>query len=142
MSDNPNKVPVFIVSACLIGINTRYDGGNSLNKNIVSLFKKGVVIPLCPETLGGLGIPRPKATIKNDSVINEKGLDVTRYFYNGANVFLSFVTKLNPDCIYLKEHSPSCGVNSTSINWIRQKGCGITTKLLKKEGCKNIKGID
>lgn len=142
MSDSTNKVPVFIVSACLLGINTRYDGGNSLNKNIVSLLKKGVVIPLCPETLGGLGIPRPKATIKNDMVVNDKGLDVTLNFYNGANEFLSFVEKLNPDCIYLKEHSPSCGVNSTSINWIRQKGCGITTKLLIKQGYKNIKGID
>lgn len=142
MSNTSKRAPIFIVSACLIGINIRYNGENSLNKDVLSLFKKGIVIPICPEILGGLGVPRPKSTIKNDRVINEKGLDVTKNFEKGATEFLNFVKKINPDRIYLKEHSPSCGVQSTSINWKRQEGCGITTKLLINYGYKNIYGID
>lgn len=142
MSDTSKRAPIFIVSACLIGINIRYNGKNSLNKDVLSLFKKGIVISMCPEILGGLGVPRPKSTIKNDRVINEKGLDVTKNFEKGATEFLNFVKKINPESIYLKEHSPSCGVKSTSINWKRQEGCGITTKLLMNYGYKNIYGID
>jgi len=122
-------------------MNTRYDGTNSLSEEVLRLFEEGIVIPLCPEILGGLGIPRPKATIQQDRVLNKKGSDVTINFKNGANEFLSFVKKIKPDYIYLKEHSPSCGVKSTNINWERQKGSGITTKLLLKEGYKNIYGI-
>lgn len=96
--------------------------------------KKVVLIPLCPEILGGLGIPRLKSTIKGRCVLNEKGRDVTGYFKKGAEEFLDFVKFINPDEIYLKEKSPSCGVNFTNVNWKKSKGSGVTAELLLKNG--------
>ncbi len=130
-----------MVSACLIGMNTRYDGSNSIREEILSLFDKGVVIPLCPEILGGLGIPRPKSTIKNGRVLNDKNKDVTLQFKKGAEEFFNFVKTIKPDHIYLKEGSPSCGVNITNIKWERTNGSGFTTMLLKENNYK-LSGIE
>jgi len=123
-------------------MNTRYNGKNSLKDEILLLFKKGIVIPVCPEILGGLGVPRPKATIKGDRIINEEGKDVTENFRRGAKEFLNFIKKVKPKKIYLKEDSPSCGVKYTNINWKKQEGSGITTRLLLEEGYKNIYGVN
>lgn len=123
-------------------MNTRYNGENSLREEVLSLFGKGIVIPICPEILGGLGIPRPKATIQDDRILNEEDEDVTYNFKKGSEEFLSFVKKIKPDWIYLKEHSPSCGVKNTNIYWKNQKGSGITARLLIEEGYKNINGIE
>ncbi|MEA1912940.1 MAG: DUF523 domain-containing protein [candidate division WOR-3 bacterium] len=142
MSKTSRKTPIFLVSACLVGMKTRYDGGDSLREEIISLFDKGIVIPLCPEILGGLGIPRPKATIRDGRIINKEKKDVTYNFKKGAEEVLTFVKRINPDRIYLKEYSPSCGVKKTNINWEREKGKGITTKLLIENGYHNVSGIE
>lgn len=126
------KNEIVIASACLVGLNTRYDGKNEKRDEIYRLFLEGKVIPLCPEQLGGLPTPRQKSTIIDTSVINESGEDVTKNFNLGAKEVLKCAKILNIKKIYLKEGSPSCGVYFTNKNWKRQKGSGITAKLLKK----------
>lgn len=142
MSDNHIERGVFVVSACLIGLNTRYDGQASTSNEILRLFKKGIVVPLCPEILGGLGIPRPKATIYEDRVIDENDRDVTQNFKNGALEFLKYVRKVNPEVIFMKEYSPSCGLRYTNCKWDRIQGQGITTQLLLGNGYNSIVGIE
>ena len=44
---------MIIVSACLCGINCKYDGGNNLDVSVLKLLKEGKAIPVCPEQLGG-----------------------------------------------------------------------------------------
>ncbi len=126
------KNEIVIASACLVGLNTRYDGKNEKRDEIYRLFLEGKVIPLCPEQLGGLPTPRPKSTIVDNVVINESGKDVTENFNRGAQEVLNIAKLLNVKKIYLKEGSPSCGVYFTNKNWKRQKGSGITVKLLKE----------
>ena len=77
------KTPPLIVSACLVGLDTRHDGRSSLCKAVLGLLKGHAFIPVCPEQLGGLPTPRPRAEIREcdgfevmargSSVIDENG---------------------------------------------------------------------
>lgn len=130
---NGRRSDIIIVSACLAGLNTRYDGMNKGVDWIIDLVKKGKAIPLCPEVLGGLPVPRPRSTIIGKKVINEIGEDVTDNFRRGAFIFLAIVKILSPKKIILKEGSPSCGLRFTNIMWERKRGAGITARLLTKK---------
>ena len=77
------------VSACLCGVNCKYNGGNNFNESIYELFKEGKVVLICPEQLGGLETPRsPAEIIKSEEgmarVVNKEGIDVTKEFNKGA----------------------------------------------------------
>ena len=75
---------MILVSACLLGINCKYDGGNNFNQKVFDLVKEGKAIPVCPEQLGGLKTPRIPSEIKmidgKRCVINSEGEDVTENF--------------------------------------------------------------
>ena len=120
-----------LVSACLIGINSRYDGKNSLNERCLKLFKKGELIPVCPEQLGGLPTPREPAEIqKNGKVKTKSGKDVTKNFVKGAKETLKIAKTLGIKEAILKSKSSSCGYG--------QIYNGVTATLLKKNGIKII----
>lgn len=142
--------PVVIVSACLLGINTRYDGGNAADHELLKSLKDKNIIPVCPEQLGGLSTPRPRSEITNNNgkdvlegrakVIDERGKDVTANFVKGAEEVLKIARLTGAKEVVLKENSPSCGVNSICRGKARIKGAGVTTALLEKAGMK-ITGI-
>ena len=126
-----------LISACLLGDNTKYDGKNNYTKEVEKLFPLCDLIIVCPEVMGGLKTPRLPSEIKGNQVINSKGKDVTNFFNNGAN-FVSYIAKENNvKYAVFKEKSPSCGskkiydgnFNNKTIN-----GEGITTRMLKKQG--------
>ena len=50
-----------LVSACLLGVNCRYDGKNGRRDEVLELLKEYELIPVCPEQMGGLGTPREPA---------------------------------------------------------------------------------
>ncbi len=114
---------------------------------------KNLAIPLCPEVLGGRGIPRTKTEIKGGTgedvldgrvgVFDEKGKDVTREFLKGASLILDIVKKHNIKKAILKSKSPSCGVGEIYDGSFRGnliKGNGVTAALLKRQGisCQDI----
>ncbi|RLC28986.1 DUF523 domain-containing protein [Candidatus Woesebacteria bacterium] len=137
---------MILISACLIGINCRFDGSNTINDAIIKEIKDEGFIPVCPEQLGGLSTPRPSASIQNGTgfdvigssskVIDINGRDVTREFLKGAQEALKIAKLLRVQKAILKENSPSCGVNFTSSNFKKIKGPGIFTALLRNEGIK------
>ncbi|WP_163328109.1 DUF523 domain-containing protein [Desulfurobacterium thermolithotrophum] len=149
---------LLIVSACLIGLNCKYNGKNNRYESLVKVFKKGKVIPVCPEQLGGLPTPRPPAKILGKDgkdvlsgtakVLTVKGTpkDVTKNFLKGAYETL-YVAELLKDkviaCI-LKEKSPSCGVKKIYKFEVDQlkDGMGVTAALLKEKGFKIISSED
>lgn len=98
-----------LVSSCLLGINSRYDGRNSLNEKVLSLKNTFELIPVCPEQMGGLTTPRCPSEIIKDRVINKDGIDVTKNYLDGSKAALSIA--LENDCKYaiLKLKSPACG---------------------------------
>ncbi|MBI5971304.1 MAG: DUF523 domain-containing protein [Deltaproteobacteria bacterium] len=138
-----------IVSACLIGLKTRYDGSHSLDKKLVKFLKDKPFIPLCPEQLGGLPTPRPKSEIVKGNgvdviagrsrVRDEYGRDVTTAFIRGAQEVLRIAKYCGAREAVLKEKSPSCGVRFIKRNGRTLKGAGVTTATLKKAGIK-VKG--
>jgi uncharacterized protein YbbK (DUF523 family) len=133
-----------LISACLIGLRTRYDGSDSFDQSIFNLLNRFTFIPVCPEILGGLSVPRLPATIHGDDgisvwhddgcVFQKKKVDVTSQFIHGALQTLDFALFVRAKTMILKDGSPSCGVFTTNSHWIAKKGMGITTTLLKENG--------
>ena len=132
---------MIIVSACLVGINCRYDGGNNANQKVIELVNKGFAIPVCPEQLGGLPTPRIPAEIIRNKVINKNDEDITDYFKKGARETLQISKLANCREAILKQNSPSCGYGKIYDGTHTGKiiaGKGITAKLLEDNGIKVI----
>ena len=97
------------VSRCLIGENCTYAGKNNLCKEIKELYDQGLVLPLCPEVLGGLPIPRTPCEVIGEKVIDQKGIDRTKEYTQGAKIALDIFIKNDIHVAFLKSRSPSCG---------------------------------
>jgi uncharacterized protein YbbK (DUF523 family) len=138
---------VIIVSACLAGINCKYNGGNNLDERIKKLVKEGKAIPVCPEQLGGCPTPRPAAEISGGtgadvldgkcSVIRKNGEDVTRGFLKGAEETLRIARTAGAREAILKARSPSCGsgtIYDGTFSGRTAEGNGVTAELLLRNG--------
>lgn len=133
-----------LASACLLGINCRYNGKNSLNEKVLSYVSGRFVLPVCPEQLGGLPTPRSPNYIKDGSglevlerrarVVNADGVDVTENFIRGAEEVLALAKRFGVKKAIMKSGSPSCGVGWISVGETRREGDGVTTALLRREG--------
>ncbi len=99
-----------LVSACLLGENCKYNGGNNQNPKLLQMLSDHTVIPICPEVMGGLPTPRPPAEIVKGEVINREGVSVDAEFREGANRALEKARQERPELIILQSRSPSCGV--------------------------------
>jgi len=130
------------VSACLMGENCKYNGGNNYSEKVIEFVKGHEVIPICPEVLGGLPTPRESSEIVNGTVRHKDGSSVDEEFRKGAKLALDIVLKNNVDMVILQSRSPSCGVNTVYDGTFTGKlipGEGVFAELLRKH---NIKVID
>ena len=100
-----------LISACLVGDNVKYNGGNNQNPLIEKLLEKYELVPFCPEVEGGLKIPRLPNEIRDDRVVRKDGKDVTREFNEGAHKALQLCKYLGITKAVLEENSPSCGTH-------------------------------
>ncbi len=135
-----------LVSACLLGLKTRYDGETRGNDAVIDFLGNGnwLPIPVCPEQLGGLPTPRPAAEFKtgdgaallggSGSVIDRMGIDVSSAFLIGAEHTAAIASLCNCSVALLKERSPSCGVHTVYCNGELTTGSGVTTARLQQEG--------
>ncbi|MBE9817764.1 DUF523 domain-containing protein [Campylobacter concisus] len=127
-----------LISACLVGINCKFNGENNLlNKDVLDeISKRFHLLFVCPEVYGGLSTPREPAEMKNGMVVCKfSGKDVSENFKNGAEICLK-IAKLN-GCkkAILKSKSPSCGSGQIYDGSFSRRlilGDGITAKLLKE----------
>lgn len=130
-----------LISACLVGDKTRYDGKSSYNPLVKQLMEKYELIPFCPEVEGGLPTPRKPSEIVKGAVKMEDGKDVTKYFDRGAQLAWNICNYLGIEIAILKEGSPSCGVHQIHSGKFDGKlipGMGITTALLVSKGIRVI----
>lgn len=130
-----------LISACLVGDKTRYDGKGCYNPLVKELLKYYDLVPFCPEMEGGFKTPRKKSERRRNEVVNELGNDVTRQFNLGAEKALNLCKYLNIKLAVLKEESPSCGVHQIYNGYFQNRlipGQGWTTELLTKHGIKVI----
>ena len=132
---------MILVSACLVGLNCKYNGKNNLNEECLELLKKGEALLVCPEQLGGLQTPRNPSEIRiidgETKVFMNDGTDVTENYKRGAEEVLNLAKKLNIKKAILKRKSPSCGCgeiyDGTFTNTLTN-GNGITASLLLENG--------
>ena len=130
---------VIAVSACLLGENCKYSGGNNLSPVIAELVKDHTVIPVCPEQLGGLPTPRIPAERAGDRVVNALGEDVTAQFEMGAEKALAAVLENGAELAILQPRSPSCGcgiIYDGTFSKTLVKGNGVFAEKLLEHGIK------
>ncbi len=130
-----------LISACLMGINCRYNGKSEIIKELEELKNKYNLIPVCPEIYGGLKTPRNPAERVNNKVLTNNGEDVTDNYKKGAEEILKLAKFY--DCKYaiLKERSPSCGfgrIYDGTFSKTIKDGNGVTADLLAKNDVKII----
>lgn len=124
----------YIVSSCLCGEKTRYDGKIIINEKVKRLVDDNKALMVCPEVLGGMSVPRLPCEIKNGRVISITYDDKTNHFVEGAIKTLDIANKYGIKKAILKEKSPSCGSSFIYDGSFTKKlipGEGITTRLLR-----------
>lgn len=139
-----HRRPPLLVSACLVGLPTRFDGGHHRDRPVLELARRFTLVPVCPEQLGGLGTPRPPAEIQGgtagagaERVLGADGSDVTEGFRRGAAAVLAVARLVGAEAAVLKARSPSCGVGETydgTFSRTVRPGSGVTAALLAREG--------
>lgn len=134
-----------LVSACLLGKNCKYNGGNNLNQGVLEFIEGHEVIGVCPEQLGGLSNPRLPAEIVYGVVTNKEGVSVDAEFRKGAQAALAAALEKKVDLAILQSRSPSCGVKEIydgSFSGKKIKGQGVFAKLLSAHGIKVLDAED
>ncbi len=135
---NPPCMDKILISACLLGDKTKYDGGDNYLPFIEKLKKKYELVPFCPEMEGGLGCPRSPSEIQKDgSVKNSEGKDVSSSFAKGAEKAYQACRFFGIGIAILKDGSPSCGsryVYDGSFKGNKVEGLGITARRLIAAG--------
>ena len=126
-----------LISACLMGVRCRYDGGRKPLDCLDKLMDQHVLIPVCPEVLGGLPTPRVPAERIGGKVITQDGRDVTANYEQGAQESLRIARMTGCTTALLKERSPSCGsgvIYDGSFSGGLCPGYGVCGALLKANG--------
>ena len=145
--DSPQKDKKILASACLAGINCTFLGTNNLNDKIKKIVDNQTAIALCPEVLGGLGVPRESIELMGGDgghvldararALTASGKDVTRNVIKGANSVLEIVKKYGIKEAVLKSCSPTCGSGSIydgTFSKTLRAGDGVLAALLKRNG--------
>lgn len=126
-----------IVSACLLEVNCKHNGGNNKHEKVIQFVKGKDYISICPEMLGGLSCPRASAEIRNNSVVTNKGEDVTKSFHLGVKLTLERLQKEDVEVVILQARSPSCGCGLINDGTFQKKlieGNGVCAQLLLDHG--------
>ncbi len=144
-----------LISACLCGINCKYNGKNNSNPVFEAMLSRNQVLPVCPEQMGGLPTPRPaceiiggtgmdvlagKARVKSDDA-----RDLTEAFMKGAELVLEMAADKGIKEAIFQSRSPSCGcgyIYDGTFSSHLIKGDGVTAALLRKHGIQVVNETD
>ena len=138
---------MYIVSACLMGQNCKYNGGNNLNEEVVEFCRNHKYVTVCPESAGKLPAPRPPAEKIGDRIVDKEGKDVTDAFLRGADISLKTCMEMarisgeEIEGAILKANSPSCGVGQIydgTFSGTLTEGNGVFAGMLRRLGIEII----
>lgn len=130
------------VSSCLLGENCTYSGKNNLVEELKNLYELGMVVPVCPEVLGGLPIPRNPAEICSRNPLRiqtNQNQDVTSEYVSGALKALDLFLEHHVQVAVLKFRSPSCGCDGVydgTFSHTLIEGQGVFAKLCQEHHIK------
>lgn len=134
---------MYLISACLTGVNCKYNGGNNENRWVKEFMKDKDCMLVCPEGLGQLPTPRPPSEFINGRAIDKNGKDITDNLISGAEETLLKAEKRAAELgqkielAILKANSPSCGcgkIYDGTFSGVLIDGDGIFAEMLKKKG--------
>lgn len=134
-----------LVSACLLGENCKYNGGNNYNPKVVEFLKDKEIIPVCPELLAGLGVPRTPVEIVNGTARDRDDNDVDTCLREAVRGVMEELDLEAIDCAVLQSRSPTCGVNQVydgSFSGRLIPGSGLFAQALREAGCRVIDAED
>ena len=126
-----------IVSACLLGENCKYNGGNNLDPKVEAFCRGREVIPVCPEVLAGLGIPRITIELKDGIVTRKDGVVVDAAIRKAVAEILAQMEEEEIQCAVLKARSPTCGVHQIydgTFSGTLVDGAGVLAQALLDAG--------
>ncbi len=129
--------PRMLISACLLGIECRYDGGAQALPELERLMARYELIPICPEQLGGLPTPRTPCERRGDRVFTRDGREVTEAFSQGAGQACHIANLYGARLALLKARSPSCGwgeIYDGSFTGRKIPGSGVAAGMLAQMG--------
>ena len=133
------------VSACLLGHNCKYSGGNNRSQKVLDYIEGHEVIPVCPEVTGGMPTPRVPVELKDSKAINRDGEDVTEFFQRGVEKTMKKLDGQNIDLAILQPRSPSCGCKQIYDGTFTKTlidGKGMFAQALADAGIPMIDGDD
>jgi uncharacterized protein YbbK (DUF523 family) len=128
---------MIVVSACLAGVECRYNGSSYPIPRIIEMVKKGQAIPICPEILAGLPVPRPPAEQQAGKIISSNGDNQTSDYVLGSTIALKIALLVNCEKAILKSNSPTCGcgfIYDGTFSGRLITGYGLFSKLLTENG--------
>ena len=131
------------VSACLLGHDCKYNGGNNRSQKVLDYIEGHEVIPVCPEVTGGMPVPRVPVELKNSRAINRDGEDVTEFFQKGVKLTMEKMQDI--DLAILQPRSPSCGckqIYDGSFTKTMIEGKGMFAQALAEVGIPMMDGDD
>ena len=126
-----------VVSACLLGENCKYSGGNNFDPKVEAFARGREVIRVCPETLAGLGIPRAPMEIVDGILRNEDGTCVDKPVRQAVAQILEQLKNDDIECAILQSRSPTCGVRQVYDGTFSRKlvdGSGVLAQALQAAG--------
>ena len=126
-----------IVSACLLGENCKYNGGNNRNERVLRYVEGHEVITVCPEMLRGEPCPRKPVEWVGERVLTKDGDDCTENFRLGVQKAMDIIGDKHIDLAILQSRSPTCGVKQIydgTFSGVRIDGLGALARALHERG--------
>ena len=134
-----------LVSACLLGENCKYNGGNNYNSAVAEFVRDKEILPICPEMLAGMGCPRTPIEIVDGVLMDRNGRNVDAAMGGAVGMAMKQISSEKIQCAVLQSRSPTCGVNQVYDGSFTGKlipGAGIFAQALKDAGYRVIDAED
>lgn len=130
-----------LVSACLLGENCKYNGGNNYSSAVEEFVRDKAVLPICPELMAGMGCPRTPIEIVDGVMMDRDGKNVDAAMRAAVEMAMKQISSEEIQCAVLQSRSPTCGVNQVYDGSFSGKlipGTGIFAQALKDVGYRVI----
>ncbi len=134
-----------LVSACLLGRNCKYNGGNNRSEKVLRFLEGKEILPVCPEVAAGMPVPRPPVEIRNGKIISIEGKDLDERYRQGVTRTLEAVNLKEIELAILKAKSPTCGVHEIydgTFTGQKIQGQGLLAAALTEAGVHVIDETD
>ena len=134
-----------LVSACLLGENCKYNGGNNFSPAVVEFVKDKEVVPVCPEIMAGMGCPRTPIEIVNGVLMDRNGNNVDDAMRKAVELAMDWIRREDIHCAILQPRSPTCGVHQVydgTFSGTLREGSGVFAQALKDAGYRVLDAED